>query len=256
MNVVEYNKKAWDAQVNGGTNPWTKPVSPEIIQEARKGHFSVLLTETKSVPLDWFPKMNGADVLGLASGGGQQCPIFAALGANVTAFDNSPRQLAMDELVAKREGMTNLRTVQGDARDLSALLDASFDLVFHPVSNLFMPEITAVWKEAFRVLKPGGVLLAGFMNPIFYIFDWMKAEKGELQVTYKLPYADVDHPEMKEAQMQAGNPLEYSHSLTDQIGGQVSAGFHIVGFYEDRHGATAISEYTPTYIATRAIKPK
>ena len=255
MDVVKYNQAAWDNQVDNPENPWTKPVSPKVIVEAKKGNFSVLLTETKPVPLEWFPNMKGTDVLGLASGGGQQCPIFAALGANVTVFDNSPRQLAMDSLVAEREGMTNLRTVCGDARDLSAFADASFDLVFHPVSNLFMPEIKPVWKEAYRVLRSGGILLSGFLNPAFYIFDWTKAEQGVIEAKYKLPYADIDHPEMAEMQKRSNSPLEFSHSLSDQLGGQVDAGFHIVGFYEDKHSQTAISEYTPTYIATKAIKP-
>ena len=79
-------------------------------------------------------------------------------------FDNSPQQLARDRLVAEREGL-EIRTVQGDMRDLSAFADASFDLVFHPVSNLFCPEVRPVWREAYRVLRQGGILLAGFMNP-------------------------------------------------------------------------------------------
>ncbi len=56
-------------------------------------------------------------------------------------------------------------------RDLSAFADESFDLVFHPVSNLFVPEVRPVWNEAFRVLRRGGSLLAGFLNPAVYIFD-------------------------------------------------------------------------------------
>jgi SAM-dependent methyltransferase len=254
MNVVEYNRKAWDHQVDSGENPWTKPVSPSVIADARKGIFSVLLTETISVPLDWFPPMQGKDVLGLASGGGQQCPIFAAMGANVTVFDNSPRQLEMDSFVAHREGLTNLKVVCGDARDLSCFADGSFDLIFHPVSNLFMPEIRPVWKEAFRVLRHGGTMLSGFLNPVVYIFDYLKAEKGIIDVRFKLPYSDVDHPEMLAIQEASKNPIEFSHSLEEQIGGQVEAGFCITGFYEDKHRDYIISEYTPTYIATRAVK--
>ena len=254
MNIVKYNQAAWNHQVESGTNPWTKPVSPEVIAEARKGNFSVLLTETKPVPTHWFPPMAGKQVLGLASGGGQQCPVFAALGANVTSFDNSQKQLEMDELVAKREGMDNLRTICGDASDLSVFADNTFDLIFHPVSNLFMPDVRPVWREAYRVLKPGGVMLAGFLNPIFYIFDTLKAEKGEVDVRYKLPYADKNVPEMLRLQMDNNNPLEFGHSLSDQIGGQLEAGFVITGFYEDAHTGTIISEYTPTYIATRAVK--
>ncbi len=105
------------------------------------------------------------DILCLASGGGQQAPILAAAGANVTVFDNSPAQLRQDALVAQREGLP-LRTVQGDMRDLSAFGDDSFDLIFHPVSNIFVPEVRPVWRECYRVVRPGGVLLMGTLNPI------------------------------------------------------------------------------------------
>ncbi len=252
-----YNREAWNRLVDSGENPWTLPVEAETIARARLGDFSVLLTENLPVPRDWFPPLPGLELLALACGGGQQGPIFAAAGANVTVFDNSPRQLDRDREVAAREGLTNLRTVEGDARNLSQFADESFDFIFHPVSNLFIPEIRPIWREAFRVLRSGGSLLAGFMNPIFYIFDLDKAEQPEaqLEVQYKLPYADLDHPEICQRLMEKGWPLEYSHSLTDQLAGQMEAGFHLVGLYEDRHQGTLISAYTPTYLATRALKP-
>jgi ubiquinone/menaquinone biosynthesis C-methylase UbiE len=255
FDVRVYNREAWNKQVDSGENPWTKPVSSEIIARARAGEFSVLLTENKPVPSEWFPALQGLDLLALACGGGQQGPVFAAAGANVTVFDNSPRQLDRDREVAAREGLTNLCTVEGDARNLAMFASESFDFIFHPVSNLFIPEIRPVWQEAFRVLRHGGCLLAGFMNPIFYLFDFDKAEKGVMEVKYKLPYADIDHPEMAARQMANDWPLEYSHSLTDQIAGQTDAGFHIIGLYEDRHNGTIIRDYAPTYLATRALKP-
>lgn len=255
FDIRSYNREAWNKQVDAGENPWTKPVGPEIIARARLGDYSVLLTENKPVPADWFPALIGLEVLALACGGGQQGPVFAAAGANVTVFDNSPRQLDRDREVAEREGLANLHTVEGDARDLSSFADASFDFIFHPVSNLFIPEIRPIWREAFRVLRPGGTMLAGFMNPIFYMFDLDLAEKGILEVKYKLPYADIDHPEMRERMLAGGWPLEHSHSLTDQLSGQMEAGFHLIGLYEDYHTGIAISTYTPTYLATRALKP-
>jgi 2-polyprenyl-3-methyl-5-hydroxy-6-metoxy-1,4-benzoquinol methylase len=99
---------------------WTVPVSPEEIARARRGDFSVLLTPKKAVPREWFPaQMKGSKVLCLASGGGQQSPIFAAAGADVTVLDNSPQQLARDQEVAAREGLS-IQTVEGDMRDLGA----------------------------------------------------------------------------------------------------------------------------------------
>ena len=151
LNVRKYNRYAWDHQVDK-KNPFTIPVEPEIIAAARQGNFSVLLTETKPVPHDWFPPLAGIDLLGLACGGGQQGPVFAALGANVTIFDNSPAQLEHDRAVAHREGLP-IKTVEGDMRDLSVFADQSFDLIFHPVSNVFCPQVQPVWREAFRVLR-------------------------------------------------------------------------------------------------------
>jgi len=255
MDIRAYNREAWNRYVDGGKSAWTQPVSPEDIARARKGDFSILLTEQKPVPPEWFPPLSGLDILCLACGGGQQGSVLAAVGANVTVFDNSPRQLDQDRLVAEREGLNNLKTVEGDMRDLSVFEDGSFDFIFHPVSNLFIHEIRPVWREAFRVLRHGGTMLAGFMNPVFYLFDLDKADNGILEVRYKLPHSDSEHPEIAEKLIASGDALEHSHSLTDQLGGQTDAGFHIIGLYEDYHGDSAVSAYTPTYIATRAVKP-
>ncbi len=256
MDVRGYNQEAWDRQVEGG-NEWTVPVGPDAIEAARCGEWEVLLTNTKPVPRAWFPEMGGADVLCLASGGGQQGPVFAAAGANVTVFDNSPKQLAQDRLVAGRESL-DLETVQGDMRDLSAFADESFDLVFHPVSNLFVPEVRPVWNEAFRVLRRGGILLAGFLNPAVYIFDEDLADStGELRVEYELPYTEetsLSEEELR-GRIERGDPLEFSHTLEDQIGGQTDAGFLISGLYEDRHLDDPVAAHMPTLVATRAIKP-
>ena len=253
MDIRNYNRKAWDGYVDGGESLWTQPVSPEIIDKARKGDYSILLTEQKPVPREWFPPLKGLDTLCLASGGGQQGPVLAAVGANVTVFDNSPRQLDQDRIVAKREGL-DIQLMEGDMRDLSIFEDESFDFIFHPVSNLFIQEIRPVWREAYRAMRPGGTMLSGFMNPIFYIFDWEKAEQGVMEVKHKLPYA-AEHPEVAAKLIAEGDALEHSHTLADQLGGQMDAGFHIIGMYEDYHGTSAVSEYTPTYIATRAVKP-
>ena len=255
MSIREYNRIAWDNQVERN-NRWTTPISPEIINAARRGDWQVLLTETKPVPRDWFPELQELDVLCLASGGGQQAPIFAAAGANVTVLDNSPKQLAQDRFVAERDRL-KLTTVEGDMADLSIFPNESFDLIFHPCSNCFVPEVRPVWSESFRVLRRGGALLAGFNNPALYLFDQALAERYVLQIKYKLPYSDMTSlwEEDRRKYLEKGEPLEFSHTLGDQIGGQTDAGFVITGFYEDHHSGHALAKYMPTYIATRAKKP-
>jgi SAM-dependent methyltransferase len=254
MDVRAYNRKKWDLQVEHG-NPWTIPSSPEVIAAARKGVWSILLTEQTAVPRAWFPQdLHGLDILCLASGGGQQGPVLAAVGGNVTVFDNSPRQLEQDRMVARRDGLV-LITVEGDMRDLSVFGDGCFDLVFHPVSNLFCSEVRPVWREAFRVLRPGGILLAGFDNPCMYIFDIPLAEKGQFEVKYALPF-DPTQLSDKERQRVFGDetPLEFSHTLEEQVGGQLEAGFLLTGFYEDQQNSP-LGKYMPGYYATRSVKP-
>lgn len=254
INVVQFNKRAWNHQVQQG-NRWTVPVTSEEIARARRGEWRVLLTPSRPVPASWFPPLPGLDLLCLASAGGQQGPILAAAGANVTVFDNSPLQLEQDRRVAERDSLT-LRTVEGDMSDLSCFGDDSFDLIFHPVSNTFVPEVRPVWQEAFRVLRPRGALLSGFNNPVLYIFDFALYEEGVLQAKYRLPYSDLTSlsEEEKERFLHEDAPLEFGHLLEDQIGGQIDAGFVIAGFYEDGDPAEPISAYMPGYIATRAVR--
>jgi SAM-dependent methyltransferase len=252
--ILEYNRRAWDTAVKEGSE-WTLPVSHAAVAAARQGAWSIILTPSRSVPRNWFPNLSGCRVLCLASGGGQQGPILAATGAIVTVFDNSPLQLARDREVAARERL-EIATVQGDMADLGQFADGSFDLIVHPTSNVFVPDVRPVWRECYRVLAPGGVLLAGFNNPAIYVFDQFKADEGQLIVTHSLPYSDVDSltPEERERLIAAEQPFEWSHTLDDQIGGQLEAGFVIDGFYEDRWPGREVDEYMNTFIATRAVK--
>jgi len=248
----DHNRRAWDRLVARG-NRWTVPVGAAEIAAARRGEWSVVLTPTRPVPRDWFPPLAGLELLGLASAGGQQCPIFAAAGARVTVLDQSDAQLARDRGVAEREGL-ELRTVQGDMADLSAFADASFDLVFHPCSNGFVPDVRPVWREAYRVLRPGGTLLAGFVNPVLYLFDEAAEARGELQVRHTIPYSDLAQLSAEELakRLADGEPLSFGHTLEDQIGGQIAAGFAITGFYEDGWDEVLLSRHLAPFAATRA----
>lgn len=216
------------------------------------------------MPKAWFGLsgtglFNNERVLCLASGGGQQAPVLAAAGARVVSFDYSRAQLDKDQLVAERDGLA-LALERGDMADLSRFEDACFDLIFHPVSNVFAADPAAVWRECARVLVPGGRLLAGFMNPTFYLFDHEAIEQGgPLTVRFRLPFSDVDDlpPAQLEARIARNEALEFSHSLDIQIGAQLTAGLLLQGFYEDRwdDAATPLNEYMPTSMATLARKP-
>jgi SAM-dependent methyltransferase len=255
MDLIQHNRGAWNRASAGGI-VWSIPVDPAKIAAARQNQFDVILTPHRPVPRDWFGDMRGKRVFCLASGGGQQAPIFAAAGAQVTSFDLSDEQLAKDRAVAQREGLA-LDCVRGDMADLGCFDDCIFDLVFHPASNVFVPDLAPVWRGCHRVLRPGGVLLAGFLNPLVFLFDHDEADRtGTLTVRYRLPYSDLASlaEDALRKKLAANEPLEFSHSLDAQIGGQIAAGFVITGFYEDGwlDDSWLLAQHTPVAIATRA----
>lgn len=258
MDATKHNGMAWDKKVEEGST-YTRPVSSEVIEKSRSGDWEITVTTEKSVPREWFPEsLEGLNVLCLASGGGQQGPILAAAGADVTVVDISKKQLEQDEKVAQRDGLT-LKTVQGDMSDLSGFKDESFDLVVHPVSNLFVEQVRPVWLEAARVLKPNGILIAGFTNPLLWIFDDEQEQKGVLEVKHSIPSSTLDHlPEdAVQEYLNSNQTIEYAHTLEDQIQGQMDAGFVLTGFYEDDFGGTRLlDKHIKTFIATRAVKTK
>ena len=139
-------------------------------------------------------------------------------------------------------------------QNLSAFEDESFDYIVHPWSNGYIDNILPVWKECARVLKPNGILLSGFGNPISCIFNVGKFEKGILEVENPIPYADIEHMDDPETRAIAeADGYLWSHTLEAQIQGQIDAGFAIIGFYEDI-GGNALDRYINSSIATKAIK--
>lgn len=260
MNIVEYNRNAWNLQSLEGCR-WSTPCEDAVIERAKAGDWSLILTPNRPVPEEWYPgypRLDGVAALALASGGGQQAPVLAAAGARVTSFDASDVQLEKDAAVCARHGL-KIGIEQGDMADLSRFEEATFDLIFHPVSNVFAAEVRPVWRECARVLRPGGRLLAGFMNPCFFLFDHQVAEEtGELRVIHPLPYSDLESMDesLLSEQMEAQLSLEFSHSLEDQIGGQADAGLAVTGLYEDGWDdiSSALHKWMPLFLATRSVK--
>ncbi len=248
MAYQDINAKTIDRWVREGWE-WGQPIDHETFLRARAGDWSVVLTPTKPVPRDWFGDLRGKRVLGLASGGGQQMPIFAAAGAVCTVLDYSEEQLKAERKVAEREGYA-IEIVRADMTKPLPFADGAFDLVFHPVSNCYVREVKPIWRECFRVLKPGGYLLSGTDHFVNYLVD-----EDEERIVNRLPFDPLEDPAQM-AQLQRDDcGVQFSHTLEEQINGQLEAGFTLLALYEDTNGQGRLHDLNvPTFLAMRSRK--
>lgn len=248
MDYQEINSAVIDSWCRDGWE-WGKPISHEVYLNALAGNWGVYLTPTKPVPREWFGTLSGKKLLGLASGGGQQIPVFSALGAQCTVLDYSEVQCESERMVAKREGYS-VEIIRGDMTKRLPFEDESFDIIFHPVSNCYIEEVLPVFQECWRVLKKGGILLCGLDNGMNFIVD-----ETESKIVYSLPYNPLKNPQLYEQAMAHNEGVQFSHTMEEQIGCQLQTGFRLTHLYEDTNGVGNLHEHNiPSFVATRAVK--
>lgn len=249
MNYQDINAATIDRWVEEGWE-WGRPISHEEYVRAVNGKWDMVLTPTKPVPHEWFGCLKGKKVLGLASGGGQQMPFFAALSAECTVLDYSEKQLESERLVAEREGYS-IRIVRADMTKPLPFADEEFDLIFHPVSNCYVEEVKPIYKECFRILKSGGIFMAGLENGINYLVD-----EDEKTIVTTMPFNPLKNEEHRRQLESSDSGMQFSHTLEEQIGGQLEAGFILTDLFGDTNGYGYLHEKNvETYLATRAVKP-
>lgn len=248
MNYQKINSQIIDQWCKEGWQ-WGQPISHDTYQNALKGQWEVYLTPTKPVPHHWFGDLKGKKILGLASGGGQQIPIFTALGAHCTVLDYSKEQCNSEKLVAKREGY-EVKILQEDMTKRLPFEDETFDIIFHPVSNCYIEKVEPVFQECYRVLKKGGLFLGGYDIGINYVFDI-----DEKYIKYSLPFNPLKNKEHYESVLKNNDGIQFSHTIEEQINGQLQAGFRLLNLYDDTNGCGNIHDHNiPSFIATLAVK--
>ncbi|MBK9319887.1 MAG: class I SAM-dependent methyltransferase [Bacteroidetes bacterium] len=254
MDIIAYNQQAWDGLVRKGDR-WTLPYGDEEIELARQGKLNLVLTPKIPVPMSWYPPLKGLNVLALASGGGQQVPALAAAGAIVTVYDLSAEQLRQDIETCNKYDL-KITAIQGNMMDMSSLPSAAFDLIFHPCSNCFAPDLKPVWASCARVLKKGGVLMWGFTKAENMLL-FKDPQTNIYTLKYKMPYSDISSltEEERSVYTKENEPLIFGHSLEDQIGELLKNNFHLTDIFEDDWGgAEPVDQYFKSFVAARAVK--
>lgn len=255
-NYTDYNSKVIDKWAEGGWE-WGVPITHDVFEAAKHGEWNVLLTPNKPVPHEWFSpfmqnsRLKDIKLLGLACGGGQQMPIFAALDADCTVLDYSEKMLDAERMVSKRENYT-VNIVRADMSQTLPFEENSFDIIFHPVSNVYVENVQHIWDECHRILKPGGLLLAGCDNGMNFLIE---NDTEPLKIEYVLPFNPLRNPEHRKLIESMGDAYQFSHTYEEQVGGQLKAGFRLTDLFDDTNNTGALSKYNvPTFVATRAVK--
>ena len=249
MNYQDINAQTIDRWIQEGWE-WGIPISHEEYEKARAGEWNMLLTPTKFVPHHWFGELKGKKVLGLASGGGQQMSLFAAQGAECTVLDYSEKQLESERMVAAREGYP-IENIRADMTKPLPFHDGTFDLIFHPVSNCYVKEVKPIFKECARILKRGGILLSGLDNGVNYLVD-----EEEERIVNTMPFDPLTNEDHRKLMEDTDCGMQFSHTVEEQIGGQLEAGLVLTHIFGDTNGSGRLHEMNiESFYATRAIKP-
>lgn len=228
---------------------WGQPVSHEEYLRAKGGDWQLVLTPTKPVPTTWYPPLEGADVLGLAAGGGQQMPILAAAGASCTVLDYASAQVESERAVAAREGY-DITVCQADMTKPLPFDDSSFDLVINPVSLCYVREVEPIWREVCRVLRPGGVLLAGLDTGINFVVD-----DEEERIVRGLPFDPIADPALMTMLEEEDGGVQFSHTTGELLGSMLRAGLVIDDLYDDVNEEGRLGRLgIPSFLAVRAHK--
>jgi SAM-dependent methyltransferase len=235
--AVEHNRRAWDRLATDGA-PLARPAVDEAFGDPRSW-----LGAAGSVGRAWLPaRLDGLEVLCLAAGGGKHGPLYAAAGARVTVLDLSPAMLALDRAVA-RERRIDLEIVEGSMDDLSMFPAGRFDLVIHPVSTCYLPEVAAVFREIARVTRPNGLYISQHKSPASLQAGLLPNDRGRYELEHpQRPGGAL--PEAAPSPLRERGTREHVHSMEVILGGICRAGFAIEDVVEPDHTLPAAAAGT------------
>jgi SAM-dependent methyltransferase len=250
--TLEHNARAWDRLAAAGA-ALALPALDDAFADPR-GWLA-----GGNAGRRWLPdRLDGLEVLCLAAGGGKHGPLYAAAGARVTVVDLSSAMLALDRAVA-RERRIDLEILQGSMDDLGMLAAARFDLVVHPVSTCYLPDVDRVFCAVARVVKPGGLYVSQHKSPASLQATLEPGPGGGYELVHPVGRREP-LPLEPPSRLRETGTREFVHSLSTLLGGICAAGFVIEDVCEPDHrqaGAAPGSfahraEFLPPYLRVLA----
>lgn len=243
----DHNRRAWDARARRGDRFTLPAPDSDFVEPLRRVD-----------SLGWLgDSISGRSLLCLGAGGGKHSVLYAAAGAIVTVVDISPVMLELDREVAAARGLA-VRTVETSMDDLSPLANEEFEVVIHPVSTCYVPEIRPVFREVARVMRPQGIYISQHKTPTSLQTGVLPSPQGyEILEPY---YREGPLPQVAGSPHREEGTLEYLHRWEDLLGGMCRAGFVIEDLVEPLHARLDAplgdfghrSQYVAPYVRIKA----
>ena len=125
-----------------------------------------------------------------------------------------------------------------------------YDVIYSAATIQWIPEDIA-FSKTYALLKPGGILLCGLGNEVNYLVN-----DDETMIVNSMPFNPLVNEQQRKQLEEDDCGMQFSHTVEEQLGGQLEAGFVLTGIFGDTNGEGRLHEMgVETYLATRAVKP-
>lgn len=126
--------------------------------------------------------LEGKTICDLGCGQGALANQLSDLGGIVTGVDFSTK------LLSYAQNLNNqVNWIHDDAMTLSSLQDESFDVVISSIMLMDVPDHKAVFKQSYRILKSGGMMVWLVMHPCFHSPFVLLMDDGSRKVSHYAP---------------------------------------------------------------------
>jgi len=159
-------------------NNWNEK-SDEYYQQDIDNYDKIIKNPERAFPINLYPlikkyigDLNGKKVLIPSSGDNIAVFGFYLLGAKVTSCDIAENQLKNAKILADKYNFKDIEFICQDSMKLDKIKDNEYDLVY--TSNgvhVWIDDIPGMYKNFYRVLKPGGYNIFFETHPMIRPFD-------------------------------------------------------------------------------------